>query len=162
MKLTSLILPICMLVGELLVVPEVGGTKEASPPKPEELVGSRIGFWEDGEFTRLDLHADFTGYCAFVAPVESISHDSGVDLYRVNSWNLQRWKFLVSLVPIDSRNGSVYLKGQVGLYDLELEVGGRRKMETETGVAKGIADTDIKSRNEIQSRTGENEVTLAR
>jgi hypothetical protein len=124
MKLTSLILPICMLVGELLVVPAVGGTKEARPPKPEELVGSWIGFWEDGEFTRLDLHADFTGYCAFVAPVESISHDSGVDLYRVNSWNLQRWKFLVSLVPIDSRNGSVYLKGQVGLYDLELEVGG--------------------------------------
>src|SRR5262245_17787913 len=102
----------------------IGQAKEARPPKPEELIGSWIGFWEDGEFTRLDLREDFTGYCAFVAAAESVSHDSGVDVYRVTRWTLQRWKFVVTLNPIDTRNGSVYLKGQVGVYNLELEVGG--------------------------------------
>jgi len=99
-------------------------SKEARPPKPEELVGSWIGFREDGEFNRLDLRADFTGYCAFVAPAESISHDSGVDVYRLARWTVERWKFIVSLTPVDTRNGSIYLKGRVGGYALELEVGG--------------------------------------
>ena len=127
MKIHSMVLAVFALFGASLPiadVPAAGQAKEARPPKPEELVGSWIGFWEDGEFTRLDLRADLTGYCAFVAPAESISHDSGVDVYRVTRWTLQRWKFLVSLAPVDTCNGSVYLKGQVGVYNLELEVGG--------------------------------------
>jgi len=86
MRLSSLALTVFALLGSSLPLVDVAATapaKEARPPKPEELVGAWIGFWEDGEFTRLDLRADFTGYCAFVAPAESISHDSGVDVYRV-------------------------------------------------------------------------------
>jgi len=126
-KIHSVVLAGLALFGASLPiadVPAAGQAKEARPPKPEELVGSWIGFWEDGTFTRLDLRADLTGYCAFVAPAESVSHDSGVDIYRVTRWTLQRLKFDVSLAPIDSRNGNVYLKGQVGVYSLELEVGG--------------------------------------
>jgi hypothetical protein len=126
-KIHSIALTVFALLGASLPiadVPAAGQAKEARLPKPEELVGSWIGFWEDGEFTRLDLRADLTGYCAFVAPAESISHDSGVDVYRVTRWTLQRWKVVVSLAPIDTRNGSVYLKGQVGVYNIELEVGG--------------------------------------
>jgi hypothetical protein len=127
MRLSSLALTVFALLGTSLPLVDVAATasaKEARPPKPEELVGAWIGFWEDGEFTRLDLRADFTGYCAFVAPAESISHDSGVDVYRVTRWTVERWKFVVSLTPVDTRNGSIYLKGRVSGHALELEVGG--------------------------------------
>ena len=63
--------------------------KKAAPPKPEELVGTWIGFWEDEEFTRLELRADFTGYCAHVAPPEFITNENGVAVYRVTRRSLE-------------------------------------------------------------------------
>ena len=92
--------------------------------KPEELVGAWIGYWEDAEFTRLELRADSTGFCAFVAPVESITHDYGVQVYRITQWTLDGWRLVVALTPTESRLENVYLKGRVSGYALELEVGG--------------------------------------
>jgi hypothetical protein len=152
----SMVLAILVLFGMSLPVagnPETSQAKEARPPTPEELVGSWIGFWEDGEFTRLDLRPDLTGYCAFVAPAESISHDHGVDVYRVTRWTLERWKFVVSLSPIDTRNGSVYLKGQVGLYNLELEVGGtdgKWKEKVVLHKESRIAASNLETKNKIE------------
>jgi hypothetical protein len=134
-------------------VPASGHAKKARPPKPEELVGSWIGFWEDGEFTRLDLRADLTGYCAFVAPTESILHDSGVDDYRVTRWTLQRWRFVVSLEPIDTRNESVYLRGQVGVDNLELEVGGtdgKWKQKVVLHKESRIDASNLETKNKIE------------
>jgi len=37
---------------------------------------------------------------------------------------VERWKFVVSLTPVDTRNGSIYLRGRVSGHALELEVGG--------------------------------------
>jgi hypothetical protein len=86
MRFRALALAIFALLGSVLPVSELdsqGLDKKARPPKPEELVGPWIGYWEDGEFTRLELRADSTGFCAFVAPVESITHDYGVQMKMI-------------------------------------------------------------------------------
>ena len=102
MKIRALVLAVFALLGSALPVSELdaqGLDKKASPPKPEELVGAWIGFWQDGEFTRLELRPDSTGFCAFVAPVESISHNYGVQVYRITRWTLDGWAFVMALTP---------------------------------------------------------------
>jgi hypothetical protein len=67
----------------LMLIPDVAAkdpVKKARPPKPEELVGAWIGFREDQDFARLQLRADSTGFCAFVASPQSITHDYGVQV----------------------------------------------------------------------------------
>jgi hypothetical protein len=162
MKLSSLALAVSVLLGTSLPLIDFTPTasaKEARPPKPEELVGAWIGFWEDGEFTRLDLRPDFTGYCAFVAPVESISHNSGVDVYRVTRWTVERWKLIISLTPIDTRNGSIYLKGQIVGHALELEVGGtdgKWKQKLVLNKESRIQASNLETKNKI-AKVGEAE-----
>ncbi len=127
MRLSAVESRICAFLGIALLVVGVaakGLDKKAVPPKPEELVGVWIGFWQDGDFTRLELRSDSTGYCAFVAPAESIAHDYGVQVYRVTRWTVDGWKFIITLTPAEARLEKVYLKGEVEFYKLELEVGG--------------------------------------
>jgi len=86
MRFRVLVLGVFALLGSVLLVSELDAQvldKKERPPKPEELAGAWIGFWEDGEFTRLELRPDSTGFCAFVAPVESTTHDYGVQVYRI-------------------------------------------------------------------------------
>jgi hypothetical protein len=127
MRFKALVLALFVLLGIAVPVSELyaqGLDKKARPPKPEELVGAWIGFWEDGDFTRVELRPDSTGFCAFVAPVESISHDYGVQVYRITRWTLDGWSFVLALSPTESRLENVYVKGRVSGYALELEVGG--------------------------------------
>ena len=122
MKMISYAVAVLALLGPLSL-PAVSA-KQPRPPKPEELVGTWIGFWEDEEFTRLELWPDFTGYCAYVAPVEDITHQYGVHVYRVTHWTLDGWKLDISLTPINSSDESIYLKGRLANLSLQLEVGG--------------------------------------
>ena len=127
MRFRALLLAVFAVLGSVLPVTELGAQgfdKKERPPKPEELVGAWIGYWEDGEFTRLELRADSSGFCAFVAPVESITHDYGVQVYRITRWTLDGWAFVMVLTPTESRLENVYVKGRVSGYALELEVGG--------------------------------------
>ena len=128
MRFRALALAVFALLGSVLPVTDLdaqGLDKKARPPKPEELVGAWIGFWEDGEFTRLELRADSTGFCAFVAPVESITHDYGVQVYRITRWTLDGWALVIVLTPTEPRLENVYFKGRVSSGDaLELVVGG--------------------------------------
>ena len=83
MRFRAVVLGVFAFLGVALLVVDVaakGPDKKPIPPKPEELVGDWIGFWEDGDFTRLELRSDSTGYCAFVAPAESTSHNYGVQV----------------------------------------------------------------------------------
>jgi hypothetical protein len=102
----------------------MGETKAARPLKPEELIGVWVGFWQDEEFTRLDLRADFTGYCAYVAPQDSTTHQYGVHVYRVTRWALNGSQFNISLTPVDSHDENIYLKGRINYLALQLEIGG--------------------------------------
>jgi hypothetical protein len=101
--------------------------KKAAPPKPEEFVGTSIGSGEDETFTRLALWVDFTGYCAFVAPPEFITHEYRVSLYRVLRRSLEGWKLNVTLTPISSHDERIYLKGLRGTLSLQLKIGGVNK-----------------------------------
>jgi len=155
-KLISLVLTIFALLGTSLPVadvPAAGQAKEARPPKPEELVGAWVGFWQDEEFTRLDLRADFTGYCAYVAPPESITHQYGVHVYRVTRWAVDGWKFNISLAPVDSREESIYLKGRVGHLSLQLEIGGtNRKWKEQVVLRKEsrIQTSNLETKTKIE------------
>jgi hypothetical protein len=91
-------------------------------------LGVWIGFEQDDlTFTRLELRADSTGDCARTRL--SIGHDSphhyGVQLYRVDRWNIEGWNLTFDLTPISSNAEPVYLKGQAGgIATLKLEIGG--------------------------------------
>jgi hypothetical protein len=127
MRFRVLVLGVFALLGSVLLVSELDAQvldKKERPPKPEELAGAWIGFWEDGEFTRLELRPDSTGFCAFVAPVESTTHDYGVQVYRIKRWTLDGWAFVMALTPTESRLENVHVKGRVSGYALELEVEG--------------------------------------
>lgn len=102
--------------------------KKATPPSAKELVGTWIGFDQDElTFTRLELHADSTGYLARVSPAETILHDYGVQVYHVNKWSVTDWNVAIDLTPISSNAEVVYLKGRAGMADLDLEIGGLNK-----------------------------------
>ena len=127
MRFRAWALAVFVLLGSVLAASELdaqGLGKKARPPKLEELAGAWIGFWEDGEFTRLELRPDSTGFCAFVAPVESSTHDYGVQVYRITRWTLDGWALVVTLTPTESRLENTYLRGRFSGYALDLEVGG--------------------------------------
>ncbi len=151
MKSTSCVFAIFALLGTSLLA--TVSTKKARPPKPEELVGSWIGFWQDEEFTRLDLRPDFTGYCAYVAPVDSSTHQYGVHVYRVTRWSLDGWQFNIALTPVNSSDESVYLKGRVAYLSLQLEIGGvGRKWKEQVVLHKEsrIQESNLETRTKIE------------
>ena len=114
------------VVGSLavLTVTIALANKPARPPKPIELAGVWIGFDNDElDFTRLDLRPDFTGYCARVAPSDTSLHEYGVHIYRVTHWTAEDWKFVIRLTPVDAKAESIYVKGRIGTFTLQLEVG---------------------------------------
>ena len=83
-----------------------------------------IGFDSDElDFCRLDLRADFTGYCARVSP-DGVLHEYGVEAYRVTHWTLEDWKVIISLTPITTNAEPIYLRGSYYGPSLDLEVGG--------------------------------------
>lgn len=103
-------------------------SKKARPPKPEELVGVWVGFDSDElEFTRLDLRPDFAGYCARVAPADTILHKFGVDAYRVTQWTVDDWKFHINVTPTTTNSEAIYLRGRFNGFSLRLEVGGTNR-----------------------------------
>ena len=105
MKPRSLLLVVFVLLGislPFVAVTTMGQAKKARPPKPQDLVGAWIGFWQDEEFTRLDLRDDSTGYCAYVAPPDRTTYKYGVHVYRVTRWDIDGWQFNISLTPVDA------------------------------------------------------------
>jgi len=108
----------------LLAAVSSAASKRAKPPEPADLIGVWIGFTEDElGFYRLDLRPDFTGYCAFVAPPDTILHVQGVRTYRVKSWRLNGWALETDLVPLGAK-AAIFLRGRYDGFALQLNVGG--------------------------------------
>lgn len=126
MKLT-VFAALILLGASLPLVLVAAETKKATPPKPEEIVGTWVGFWEDEEFTRLDLRTHFNGYCAYVAPPEFVTHRYGVHVYRITRWSLQGWNLSIDLTPVDPHDEKIYLKGRTDGIRLQLEIGGANR-----------------------------------
>jgi hypothetical protein len=104
----------------------ISEAKKAAPPTAKDLTGVWIGFDQDDlAFTRLELRADSTGYCARLYPADTILHHYGVQLYRVDKWSIEGWNLTFELTPISANAEPVYLKGQAGgIATLRLEIGG--------------------------------------
>jgi hypothetical protein len=123
--LTLRFMVLAALIALLTADASATSEKKARPPKPEDLVGVRVGFDSDElTFTCLDLRPDLTGFCARVSPPDTILHDNGVQGYRVTRWTLDEWKVVIQLTPTDRKTESIYLKGSVTSFSLRLEIGG--------------------------------------
>jgi hypothetical protein len=112
-----------------LIGPQIGSgvpeDKKARPYTPKEMVGVWIGFDSDElTFTRLDLRADSTGYCARVSPADTVLHDQGVKIYRITKWSLNGWNIEIHMVPVSNATGVGYVKGRIGLASINLTIGG--------------------------------------
>jgi hypothetical protein len=118
------VLVLCVLIG-----PQTGSVaaagKKATPPTAKDLVGIWIGFDSDQlTFTRLDLRADSTGYCARVSPADTILHDQGVHVYQIAQWTVNDWNIEIQMSPLSNATKVGYVKGRVGLASLRLTIGG--------------------------------------
>jgi hypothetical protein len=101
------------------------GSKNATPSTAKELVGVWLGFDSDQlTFTRLDLRADSTGFCARVSPADTILHDQGVHVYRVTKWSVNGWNIEIHMSPVSNAFPVGYVKGRIGLASLRLTIGG--------------------------------------
>ncbi len=103
----------------------VATDKAATPPTAKELVGVWIGFDSDElNFTRLDLRADSTGFCARVSPADTILHDQGVHIYRVTKWSVNGWNIEIHMTPVSNATGVGHVKGRMGYASLKLTISG--------------------------------------
>jgi hypothetical protein len=117
------------LVLALLIAPQFGGSgakhKRATPPTAKDLVGVWMGFDSDQlTFTRLDLRADLTGFCARVSPADTSLHAQGVHVYRVTKWAVNGWSLELHMTPISNATAIGYVKGRIDLGSLRLTIGG--------------------------------------
>ena len=112
----------------LLIGPEttsVSGTTKARPPTAKDMVGVWIGFDSDQlTFTRLDLRADATGFCARVSPADTILHDQGVHVYRITRWTVKDWTLDIHIAPASNAFKVGYVKGRIGLASINLIIVG--------------------------------------
>jgi len=100
--------------------------KRATPPSAKDLVGIWVGFDSDElTFTRLDLRADSTGFCARVSPPDTILHDQGVQVYRVTEWSVNGWNIEIQMSPLSNATRVGYVKGRIDLASIKLTIGGR-------------------------------------
>jgi hypothetical protein len=112
-----------------LIGPQTGSgvaqEKRVAPPAAKDLVGVWIGFDNDQlTFTRLDLRADSTGFCARVSPADTILHEQGVRAYRITKWDVIGWNIDIHMSPLSNATGVGYVKGRIGLDSLRLTIGG--------------------------------------
>jgi hypothetical protein len=118
------VLAVAVLIG-LHMGNAVAADKRATPPTAKDLIGVWIGFDSDQlTFTRLDLRADSTGFCARVSSADTILHDQGVHVYRITRWMVDGWNIEMDMSPASNATRLGYVKGTIGLASLKLTIGG--------------------------------------
>jgi hypothetical protein len=101
------------------------GQKRATPPPKNALVGAWVGFDRGGgEFIRVELRADDSGYCALVSPANFITHDYGVQVYKITKWSIDGWHITLDLSPISSNAEPARASGDLFVSSLLLEIHG--------------------------------------
>lgn len=117
------VLGLIVLIG--LETRSFSANKKAKPATAKDMVGVWIGFDSDElTFTRLDLRADSTGFCARVSPADTILHDQGVHVYRITKWRVNDWTLDIHMAPVANAFNVGYVKGRIGLASIRLTIGG--------------------------------------
>jgi hypothetical protein len=102
--------------------------KRATPPTVDQLAGAWIGFdGSGGDFVRIELRADQSGYLAMVAAPNFITHDYGVQVYKVNRWRLDGWRIACDLSPISSNAESAQATGELFVSALRINIHGDKR-----------------------------------
>lgn len=123
-------LGLLLLCFALVLKPLSGGQthKKAAPPTTDEIARAWIGFDGGGsDFIRVELHADHSGYLAFVAPRNFVTHDYGVQLYRVTKWSLDGFHITCDLSPISTNAESAQATGEFFVSSLHLTIHGDKR-----------------------------------
>jgi hypothetical protein len=124
-RLTSLFPIFVVLLAGALCASRITEAKKAMPPAAKELVGVWIGFDKDElTFNRLDLRGDSTGFLARVSPADTILHEQGVHVYRIQKWAVNGWNIEVQLVPESNAFAVGYVRGRIDLDSMRLTIGG--------------------------------------
>lgn len=124
LRLLYIVVAFAALIG-LETSTGLAADKKATPPTAKDLVGVWVGFDSDElTFTRLDLRADSTGYCARVSPADTILHHQGVHIYRITSWSVRGWNIEIHMSPLSNAFPVGYVKGRIEWTSLRLTIGG--------------------------------------
>jgi hypothetical protein len=65
--------------------------------------------------------------CIIVAPPNFITHDYGVQVYKVNAWRLNGWQITCDLTPISSNAESAQASGELFVSSLHLNLHGDKR-----------------------------------
>ena len=127
--------------------------KRATPPTVNELIGAWIGLDSGGgEFTRAELYGGGSGYIAVVAPSNFITHDYGVQVYRVSRWSLNGWHISCGLSPISSNAEPAQANGEVFVSSLRLNihrVKRRWKIESALYMESRVDDSNTEAKDAV-------------
>jgi hypothetical protein len=125
----------------------------ATPPTMDDLVGAWIGFEDGGsEFIRAELHRDGSGYLAMVSPSNFITHDYGVQIYRVNKWSVNGRHIAYDLVPISSNAEPAQASAEFVVSSLRLNLHGikrRWKIESALYMESRVEDSNMEIKDAI-------------
>jgi hypothetical protein len=127
----------------------------ATPPTVDEVVGAWIGFdGSGGEFVRIELRADQSGYLEMVAAPNFITHDHGVQIYKVNRWRLDGWRIACDLLPISSNAESAQATGELFVQALRINIHGdkrQRKIESTLHMESRVDQSNTETKDAIAS-----------
>jgi hypothetical protein len=127
--------------------------KRATPPTVNELIGAWIALDSGGgEFTRAELYGGCSGYIAVVAPSNFITHDYGVQVYRVSRWSLNGWHISCELSPISSNAEPAQANGEVFVSSLRLNihrVKRRWKIESALYMESRVDDSNTEAKDAV-------------
>ena len=110
--------------------------KRATPPTADELVGAWMGFDSGGsQFLRIELDADRSGYLAVVAPINFVTHNFGIQVYRISRWSINGWHIACDLLPISSNAEPAQADGELFVSSLRLDLHGiKRRWKIESAL----------------------------
>lgn len=138
------------LVLVVLLAATSQATTKALPIPAQALIGVWIGFDQyQFEFTRLDLRADSTGYCAQVFTPDS------AQVYRIQKWGVDGFNLTADLMPLstNARKG-LRLRGRAGLAWMKLQITGKGwKRELLLFPEARLADSNQEAKRRIESVT---------
>jgi hypothetical protein len=129
--------------------------KRATPPTVDQLAGAWIGFdGSGGEFVRIELRADQSGYIAIVAGPDFIDHDYGVQVYKVNKWRLDGWRIACDLSPISSKAESAQATGELFVSALRMNIHGDKrqwKIESTLHMESRVEQSNMETKGAIEA-----------
>lgn len=120
--------PLLIVLALITVNCSAQAYKKAAPPTADQVAGTWIGFdGSGGEFIRLELQSNGSGYIALITPANFLGHDYGAQVYRIVKWSIEGWQITCDLSPLSSNAEPAQAKGQFFVSSLHLDIHGAKR-----------------------------------